>query len=513
MSKRTVILAILDGWGIGKKDMSNPVHVVDPQNIRQIKENFSSGSLQASGISVGLPWGEEGNSEVGHINIGAGQIIYQHYPKITIAIRNKSFFENEAIKKAFAHAKENNSSVNLIGLLSEGNVHSSLEHLKALLDFGAKENFQKINLHLFTDGRDSAPTSAAKLISQLPKDKLAGICGRFIAMDRDKKWDRTEKAYEALVGGAGTIDYEKIGEHLEKTYRKKLNDEYIDPVLINPARPINENDSLIFFNFRKDRMRQIIAPFANPEFKEFTKKDLKNLFITTMTNYGKEVVANVAYKDDRPENPLGKVLSDNGKVQFRITETQKYPHVTYFFNGLKEEPFKNEYRILIPSNPVFRQEEDPKMRAPEIVARTVEAIEEKAYDFILINIANPDMLGHTGNFNACLETIKIVDEQIGKLMTSALAQDAILIITSDHGNIENVLNQLSGEVQTQHDPNPVPIYFVAKEFERKRSAAEINESEKITIGILADIAPTILELMKVPKPKEMTGQSLLRFLK
>jgi len=523
MSKRTIVLVILDGWGVGQPNDSNPIYVVNPTSINYLKANFPSRLLQASGISVGLPWGEEGNSEVGHLNLGAGKIIYQNYPRISLSIRDNSFFENKVLRGAFEHARHNDSSVNLIGLLGQGNVHSSLEHLLALIGFARKENVTKLNLHLFTDGRDSPPESALELLSQIPKEKLASLNGRFYGMDRELHWERTQKAYYVLTGeGEITNDIEA---YIKGTYDKKLSDEFIEPIKTKADAEIKDNDALIFFNFREDRIRQLAAAFINPirnsedisngaskNFSYFPVKSFNNIYIATMTEYDKEFNVPVAYPPEKIEVCLSKILSDNGKTQLRIAETQKYPHITYFFNGLREESFKNEYRVLIPSRSILRQDEHPEMMAQEITTRAIESIGEKAYDFILINYANPDIIAHTGNYEACLEAVKIIDKQLEKVIKTALDNDAILIITSDHGNMEKVIEPFTGLPETKHDPNPVPIYLVAKEFMRARTELEILEAERETIGILADVPPTILELMGITKPEEMTGQSLLKSL-
>lgn len=515
MSKRSVVLIILDGWGIGLANESNPIYITNPPNINYLKANFPSGSLQASGIGVGLPWGEEGNSEVGHFNLGAGKIIYQNFPRINLAIRDKSFFENAALKNAFEHARRNNSNVNLVGLLSEGNVHSSFEHLLALIEFAKKEKISKLNLHLFTDGRDSSPYSALKLLNGLPKDELvnlSSLSGRFYAMDREKHWGRTQKVYHVLIGNGQTIKTEDIEAHIKETYERKFNDEFIEPVGINVDNYIKDNDAVIFFNFREDRMKQIVSVFVKKNFREFPIKNFNNLYIATMTQYDKSFNVVAAFLPEKIEVCLGKILADNKKSQIRIAETQKYPHITYFFNGMKEEPFENEYRVLIPSKTIVRQEEYPEMMANEITTRLIEAIEQGGFDFILANYANADMIAHTGDYNACLKAVKIIDEQIGKITKSILESNAVLIITSDHGNMERVFDPLTGEPETRHNSSPVPIYLVAKEFIRQKLMDEIQQSESMAIGVLADVAPTILELMNIPKPKEMTAQSLLKFL-
>lgn len=510
--KRTILLVILDGWGIGLQDGSNPIHIVNPENINAIKHNYPLGALQTAGISVGLPWGEEGNSEVGHLNLGAGKVLYQYYPKISIAIQNKTFFENKTLKGAFAHAKEHGSAVNIVGLLGTGNVHSSFEHLQALLLFAEQEGVSKINLHLCSDGVDSAPQAVKELLAKLPQGMIASLSGRFFGMDRDNHWDRTEKAYRVLTGdGPITND---VNAHIAATYEKNLSDEYIEPTLVGPEnRGIKDNDAVIFFDFRSDRTRQMTAAFIQKDFNYFKKKPLQNCHIVTMARYNETFDAPVAFEPDTVENPLGKILGENGKIQIRIAESEKYPHITYFFNGTKEQPFPGEFRLLIPSKQIGHVEEDPSMMASEITNRTIEAIQEGAYDFMLINYANSDMLAHTGSMSACKEAVKIIDKEIGKLMEAVLTHNAVMIITSDHGNIERVIDPYTGIPETKHNPNPVPIYLIGKEFARKNSEERIHDAEKTTIGILADVAPTILDLIGIRKPEEMTGQSLLRALR
>jgi 2,3-bisphosphoglycerate-independent phosphoglycerate mutase len=512
--KRTIVLVVLDGWGIGSSDDSNPIHVVNPKKLNYLRDNFPYGLLQASGISVGLPWGEEGNSEVGHLNLGAGKIFYQHYPRISISIRDESFFKNKTLEDALEHAQKYSSDVNIVGLLSEGNVHASFEHLTALIDFFQQKKVRKINLHFFTDGRDSPPNSVRALLGRLPKSDnivLASIGGRFFGMDREKHWDRVQKGYSVLVGDGPAA--ENVNEHVKKTYEQKITDEFIEPVRIgSPDSAIKDNDAVIFFNFREDRMKQIAAAFINKNFNNFPAKAFNNIYLATMTQYDDSFGAPVIFMPDKIETPLGKVLADNNKIQLRISETQKYPHITYFFNGMKDEPFKDEYRILIPSKTVVHQENQPEMMAPEITSRVIQSIGEGAYDFILINYANPDMIAHTANYKACIKAVEVINEQIGKITEAVLECDAVLIITSDHGNIEKIMDPLTGEPETQHNISPVPFYLVARSFKRKKTPEEIREASGNIMGILADVAPTILELMDLPKPAEMTGQSLLKFL-
>jgi 2,3-bisphosphoglycerate-independent phosphoglycerate mutase len=510
--KNTVVLVVLDGWGIGAEGDSNPIYVAKPKNIEYIKNNFPSGALQASGIAVGLPWGEEGNSEVGHLTMGAGKVIYQHYPRISLSIRDGSFFNNPTINQVFDHAYKNNSKVNLIGLVGEANVHSSMEHLEALIELANKKQVN-YKIHVITDGRDSAPKSALELIERLPQDKIASIMGRFYAMDRDRRWDLTQRAYQALIGEAPIIKLEEIKDHLQKTYEKNLNDEFIVPAIINSQEnAIKDNDAIFFFNFREDRMRQLAEGFVNPSFSQFPVKHFNNLFIASMTQLRDDFSIPVAFPPQHVDNPVGKIIADHQKSQLRIAETQKYAHVTFFFNGLSDKAFLNEYRILIPSRIIPRQDQDPVMMAPEITTRLLQAIEEEAFDFILVNYANGDMVAHTGNFEASLKAVNVIDEQIGKITQAVLKHNATAIITSDHGNIERLFNPITGEPETKHDASPVPIYLVSNRYKKPQNPFDVRERERIIIGMLADIAPTILELMELPKHPDMTGQSLIRHL-
>ncbi|HCM52775.1 TPA: 2,3-bisphosphoglycerate-independent phosphoglycerate mutase [Candidatus Wolfebacteria bacterium] len=510
-TRRTVILVIIDGWGVGRSDFSNPIHTVNPQTFDFLKHNFPNGTLQASGISVGLPWGEEGNSEVGHMNMGAGKVVYQNYPKITLALRNGTFYTNAVLKESFDHAIANNSSVNIIGLLGEANVHASFEHLDALLRYADQIAFpsDRINLHLISDGRDSDPHSVMKLIGRLPHvEQLASIGGRYYGMDRDKHWDRIKPAYDVMTGTSPlTTD---LSSYVQQFYDKNLNDEYIAPTLVGAtARPIQDNDSVIFFNFREDRMKQIVRSFTDPTFKEFPTKQFANILFSSFIEYDPSFAIPVIFPPEELGNPLGKVLADNHRTQWRIAETEKYAHITYFFNGLREKPFDAEYRVLIPSKKEFNYAEHPEMQAAEVTSRLVEAIEEKAYDFILCNYANADIIAHTGNMQASIEAVKIIDASIDKVVKAALDTDSILVITADHGNVERLANPMTGEPETKHDANPVPIYLVANEYKRPRSEEEVKSSEQSSIGVLADIAPTILDLMHLPRPEEMTAQSLI----
>ncbi|MFA5386088.1 MAG: 2,3-bisphosphoglycerate-independent phosphoglycerate mutase [Candidatus Paceibacterota bacterium] len=510
--RKTVVLMILDGWGEGEMNESNPIYTAKPKVFNSLKYNYPCGLLQASGIAVGLPWNEEGNSEVGHLTLGAGRVIYQNYPRIALSIRDGSFFENKALKGAFENAKKNNSSVNIVGLLSAPStyVHSSTEHLMALIKF-AKQEGVKYNLHLFTDGRDSPPYSSLELIKGLGEEvkNVASLAGRYWAMDRAKHWDRTEKTYKVLVGDSPSV--ENYEESIKKTH-KKLNDEYVEPMFLKPDAGIKDNDSVIFFNFREDRMRQMVETFINKDFKEFPVKKFENLYIATMISYRDDFKVNVAFPPEEEKNPLGKILADNGKIQLRLAETEKYAHITYFFNGLVEKPFENEFRILIPSRMDLKPDDHPEMRANEITNRLIQAIEEKAFDFILVNYANSDIIAHTGNYEATKKVVEIIDQMLEKVITTVLGHDAVLMLTSDHGNIEKMFDPMTGQIETKHNNNPVPFYLIAKNLQRQKDPLQAEKEIKNVIGVLSDIAPTVLELLEVKKAEEMTGQNLVKYL-
>ena len=510
--KKTIVLAVLDGWGLGSLDESNPIYRAEPETMNFLEANFPSGALQASGISVGLPWEEEGNSEVGHLTIGAGRVLYQHFPRITLAIKDGSFFKNNVLLAAAEHAKKNNSAVHLAGLLTTANIHASLSHLEALIKMMHEEKCPKICLHLFSDGRDSEPKSVSKILDKLSADIgfnageiLVSLGGRYYAMDRDKHWDRTEKAYKAMTGANQTKT--TVEEAAKSAYGRELNDEYIEPSLVGEPRFVSDNDSLVFFNFREDRMRQLAEAFINPNFDKFPAKQIKNLCIASFTEYDPRFGIPAAFPEEKTEGSLGKALSDAGKRQLRIAETEKYAHVTYFFNGLKEKPFPDEFRILVPSQNTARHDDYPEMMASAITDRVLSALAEGTFDFILVNYANPDMVAHTGNYEATLKAIKATDKEMKRLADAVLEQKHTLIITSDHGNAEVLMDLKTGEAETKHDANPVPFCLVSEEY--KKSSARNIFSALPVIGILSDIAPTVLELMDIPKPSEMTGQSLL----
>ncbi|MCR4328821.1 MAG: 2,3-bisphosphoglycerate-independent phosphoglycerate mutase [Patescibacteria group bacterium] len=504
--KTTIIFVILDGWGIGRNDESNPIYIAQPKTIEAISREFPITSLQASGIGVGLPWGEVGNSEVGHLTLGAGKILYQYLPKITMAIQDKSFFDNTALKQACAHARTHNSALHLAGLLTKASVHASFDHIRALLALAEKEGISNVKLHLWADGKDSPPKTLEKMFAELPRSAIATLTGRYYAMDRNKNWQLTKAAYDLMTNTANPLVQDPL-PIIHSLYDKGLTEEYLVPIRLKEDSAICDNDAIIFWNFREDSVRQIAEAFLKPDFSAFPRKQIKNLFGVTMTHYEKGIPAPVAFMPDTVKKSLGEILSAHGKNQLRIAETYKYAHVTYFFNGYEESPFKGEYRVVVPSLSTSKPEEHPEMQATAITDRIIEALSDDSFDFILANYANPDTMAHTANYDASIAAVHVVDAEIARIIHS-LKENHILIITGDHGNIEQVLNPTTGLMESQHDPNPVPFHLVASRF-RGKKFANWQKLGTETMGSLADVAPTILELFGLPQPEEMTGRSLL----
>jgi 2,3-bisphosphoglycerate-independent phosphoglycerate mutase len=518
MAKRTVVLVVLDGWGIGQPDESNPIHVVNPQTFVRLAQEYPMTSLQASGIAVGLPWGEVGNSEVGHLTLGAGKVLYQYFPKITMAIQDKTFYQNKVFLDAIAHAKQNSGALNLAGLLTKANVHASLDHLLALIRLAEQEGVTNINLHLFADGKDSPPHTLQAFLKEIPEKYLATLTGRYYAMDRNGNWQLTQSAYQVMTGQAGKLaaDSAALAGIIEETYQQKLTEEYLPPIKITAGaadgaavneKNVKNGDALIFFNYREDSIRELAAAFITKNFDKFPVLQFNDLFIATMSHYDDSFDVPVAFPADRVDDPIGKVFSDNGMAQLRLAETYKYAHVTYFFNGLREEPFPGEYRTLIPSVSAIHAEEHPEMMASAITDRLIEAIQNKSFDFILVNYANPDAIAHTADYVASLEAVRVIDREIARVLAVVEKTDAFLVITSDHGNVEEMIDRATGLPESQHDPSPVPLYLVGSEFKGKSFPPGRLDIE--TLGSLADVAPTILEAIGIQKPAEMSGRSLL----
>ena len=492
--------------------------------LDELEKKFPFTLLQASGVAVGLPWGESGNSEVGHLTIGAGRVIYHHLPRIVYSIYDGSFFKNKAFLQATAHVKTHGSRLHIAGLISSGSVHSYIDHLYAMLDLAKRENVPEVFIHVFTDGKDAYPQEGAKFIGMLeermkkewPQARLASVIGRFFALDRDSNWNRVEKAYKLLTEGLGE-KITSIPQHIAASYTQNITDEFVEPAAIsgadgNPIGLIRENDALIFSDFREDSMREISQAFADPEFAKFPHGSVKNLLVVTMTEYQKETGALPAFPTLNIAWPLARVLAEAGLSHLHIAETQKYAHVTYFLNGGQENPFPHEERILIPSLVAAHYDEIPEMRTRDITAKILERFTD--FDVIIANFANTDMVGHSGDFNAAVRAVETADECLGEIMNAVLNSDALLAICADHGNIERKRNVLTGEATTKHSVNPVPFFLVAKELRREklRTKEEILQKKSEIDGILTDIAPTLLEILGIKKPQEMTGKSLLSIL-
>jgi 2,3-bisphosphoglycerate-independent phosphoglycerate mutase len=545
LPKQFVCLVILDGWGIAPAGPGNAISLAKTPNMNRFWLSFPHTQLQASGEAVGLPRGEAGNTETGHLNLGAGRIVYQDLARINMAIADGSFFTNKVLLEAIETASKKGTNLHYMGLIGAGGVHSNMEHLYALIQLAASKNFKSLFLHLFTDGRDSPPTSAKTYISQVREvikkegiGQISSIMGRYWAMDRDLRWERTQKAYLALTQGKGQL-VKTPEEAVENSYEQGKTDEFIEPSLItdNKAEPIGlikEGDSVVFYNFRIDRPRQLSRAFVFEEFSqsalkvedfdpylvEFTQRHtaqnlpqqkpfergpkIKDLYFVTMTEYSKPLVENgakVAFPPDIIAMPLGRVISEAGKKQLRITESEKERFIGFYFNG-GQEAFPDEERFIVPSPKVATYDLKPEMSAREITKAVLNYFETRLdYSFILVNFANPDMVGHTGNIKPAVSACEVVDECVGKIAGYILAAGGTLIITADHGNVEEMLNLKTGEVDTEHSTNPVPFIAISNKL--------VGRPQNLPTGILADVAPTVISLLGLTVPTPMTGRDLL----
>lgn len=516
----------MDGWGVAPDNDGNAVTRAKLPNISNYIKHYPVATLLASGSEVGLSFGEVGNSEVGHLNIGAGRVYYQTLPRINIEIENGNFFQNQHLLSALEHSNKNNSQLHLMGLVSEGNVHSSLNHIFALLDLLKKNKFkQDVFIHAFLDGRDCLYNSGKIFIDKLEKKmkevgigKVASLSGRYYAMDRDNHWDRTEKAYKAMVMGVGERTAISAAEAIEKAYAEENYDEEFLPTVVTgrggkPVGVIEENDAVIFFNYRPDRARQITKSFVLPTFNKFEVKFFSNLKFVTMTEYEKELPVDVAYPTVSVINGLSETISKAGLTQFHLAETEKYAHITFFLNGTKEEPFPGEDRLIIPSPKVSSYDQQSEMFSMKVVKEAVKAIESGVYDFMVINFANADMVGHTGNLEATIKACEAVDAALGTVVDHALAKGGAVVVTADHGNGEEVVNLQTGEKDKEHSTNPVPLFMIAQDLIGQAGPSGDPPEGDLSLlppaGMLADVAPTVLTLMGLEQPPEMTGRSLI----
>lgn len=538
---RPVVLIILDGWGITPPGPGNAISQASVPFYQKLISSFPHGSLQASGEAVGLPRGEDGNTETGHINLGAGSIVYQDLPRINLAIADGSFFKNHAFIAATDHARKYESNLHLLGLIGSGGVHSNIEHLLALLQFLKEQGFTRVFLHLITDGRDSPPKSAMLYIEQIQAylksldfGEIATIMGRYYAMDRDYRWDRTKRAYFALTSGIGEKTTDPL-KAIANSYAKGITDEFIEPTIVlkkgKPVALIKANDSVIFLNFRIDRPRQLTKAFVLENFgkeantvdfdpyavKYFQKHNptvpiltlpfargskIPHLYFVTMTEYSQNVHAsNVAFPPQIVAHPFGESIAKEGLLQLRMAESEKERFVTYYFNGQREAPFVGEDRLIVPSPKVATYDLKPEMAASELTEILINKLNSKKYDFIVVNFANPDMVAHTGSIPATIRACETIDSCLSRIVPCVLKLKGTAFITADHGNAEELINLQTGGIDTEHSTNPVPFIAVNRRWEGK--------VVELTAGILADVAPTILDFMKIKKSVTITGRNLL----
>ena len=510
MSKKPVVLMILDGYGLNKKEEANAVFEAKTPVMDKLMAECPFVEGNASGLAVGLPDGQMGNSEVGHLNMGAGRIVYQELTRITKSIADGDFFENEEFLRAVENCKKNNSALHMYGLVSDGGVHSHNTHIYGLLELAKRSGLEKVFVHCFLDGRDTPPASGKDFVAELETKmaeigvgKVASVMGRYYAMDRDNRWDRVELAYRALTLGEGNTNVSATAA-IQASYDDGKTDEFVMPTVVvengAPVGLINDNDSVIFFNFRPDRAREITRAFCDDEFAGFAREKKQGLVYVCFTDYDETITGKfVAFKKQSITNTFGEFLAANGKTQARIAETEKYAHVTFFFNGGIEEPNEGEDRILVKSPKVATYDLQPEMSAPQVCDKLVEAIGSDKYDVIIINFANPDMVGHTGVEAAAIAAVEAVDTCVGRAVDAVKAAGGAMFICADHGNAEQLLDYETGAPFTAHTTNPVPFILV-------------NAGEEYGLregGCLADIAPTLIEIMGLEQPKEMTGKSLL----
>ncbi len=507
MEKKRAILVIMDGWGEGKVPTADAIAQAKTPFVSSLYNKYPHSNLVTCGEAVGLPEGQMGNSEVGHLNIGAGRIVYQELQRINVAARDGELAANSVLLDTLAHAKNNGKALHLIGLVSNGGVHSHIEHLKTLTSIAKAQGLEKVYIHAFTDGRDTDPKSGLGFLEDLQAHlqqstgKIASVTGRYYAMDRDKRWERVKLAYDALVHGTGTGTHD-LFTAVKASYAEGVTDEFIKPIIVQdeagaPLATIQDGDAVLCFNFRTDRCREITQVLTQEAFPDFGMKPLQ-VYYTTMTEYDKTYKnVHVIFENDNLNMTLGEVLAKDGYTQVRIAETEKYPHVSFFFSGGREKEFEGERRIMIPSPKVATYDLKPEMSANEVTDAIVPVLQEKSADFIALNFANADMVGHTGVFSAAVKAVETVDHCVSRVVTAALASNYTVFLTADHGNADYMINE-DGTPNTAHTLNLVPFFIISNDFQGK-----VND------GKLGDIAPTILHFMGLPIPKEMTGSVLV----
>ncbi|MDX1370604.1 2,3-bisphosphoglycerate-independent phosphoglycerate mutase [Pseudomonas sp.] len=504
---KPLVLIILDGFGHSDSTEYNAIHAANTPVYDHLRATQPHSLISGSGMDVGLPDGQMGNSEVGHMNLGAGRVVYQDFTRVTKAIRDGEFFDNPAITSAVDRAVNAGKAVHILGLLSDGGVHSHQDHLVAMAELAAQRGADKIYLHAFLDGRDTPPRSAQAFIelldstfARLGKGRIASLIGRYFAMDRDNRWDRVEQAYNLIVNGQGQFNASNALEGLQAAYARGENDEFVKATTLGEPVKVEDGDAVVFMNFRADRARELTRAFVEADFQDFPRARLPQLAdFVMLTQYAANIPAPSAFAPASLTNVLGEYLAKNGKTQLRIAETEKYAHVTFFFSGGREEPFEGEERILIPSPNVATYDLQPEMNAPEVTDRIVEAIEQQRYDVIVVNYANGDMVGHTGVFDAAVRAVECLDSCVGRIVAALDKVGGEALLTADHGNVEQMEDACTGQVHTAHTCEPVPFIYIGKRPLRMREG-----------GVLADVAPTMLTLMGLPIPQEMTGTSIIK---
>lgn len=503
---KPLVLMILDGFGHSESHESNAVYAANKPVLDRLCASVPNGLISGSGMDVGLPDGQMGNSEVGHMNLGAGRVVYQDFTRVTKAIRDGEFFENPTICAAVDKAVAAGKAVHILGLLSDGGVHSHQDHLVAMAELAFKRGAEKIYLHAFLDGRDTPPKSAQSSIELLDetfktlgKGRIASLIGRYFAMDRDNRWDRVTQAYNLIVEGQGQFSAASAQEGLQAAYARDESDEFVKATTIGEPVKVEDGDAVVFMNFRADRARELSRVFVEDDFQEFERaRQPKLAGFVMLTQYAASIPAPAAFAPSSLENVLGDYLAKNGKTQLRIAETEKYAHVTFFFSGGREEPFPGEERILIPSPKVATYDLQPEMSAPEVTDKIVDAIEHQRYDVIIVNYANGDMVGHSGVFDAAVKAVECLDLCVGRIVDALEKVGGEALITADHGNVEQMSDETTGQAHTAHTTEPVPFIYVGKR------PLKVREG-----GVLADVAPTMLKLLGLPQPAEMTGKSIL----
>ncbi len=523
---KPVVLVIMDGFGIAPPSKGNGVTLAKKPVFDHLVATYPVMTLQASGEAVGLSWGEMGNSEVGHLNLGSGKIIYQTLPRINKSIGDGTFAKNQAFQKAFTQVQKNKSRLHLLGLVSNGGVHSHQDHLYALLDVCKNKGISEVYIHAILDGRDTKKDGGLGFIKQLQAKiaelgvgKIASLSGRFYALDRDNHWDREEAAFAVLAWGTSKVKGDDPLNLIQQSYQQGIFDEEFLPTVVTtggkPTATIEDKDAVIFFNFRADRARQLAAAFSVPGFDKFKKaKKYSDLVFVTFTEYEKDLPVDVAFPPEMIEQPIAKVLEVNNLTQLHAAETEKYAHVTFFFNGGREDAFKGEERILVPSPAVPTYDQKPEMSAIELNSKLLAKIKEGKHDFVVVNFANPDMVGHTGVIPATIKAVETVDKGIGELITLILSMGGVCLITADHGNAEELINLQTGEVDKEHSTNPVPFIAIGAQWEGQSLTVGLDSaggdlSILTPSGMLADIAPTILKILEINQPGEMTGSPLI----